>query len=530
MVLYDRRSGRSARRQQQSQIKIFTAPRRGLIRNDSYALPVGEGAEVLDNFFPTPQGASLRGGLLRHATLGAEVTHYAVYNSGATDRLFGTTATSIFDVTTPADPNVPPTADVTGQTSGDYSSEQFTTTGGVFLILVNGADDMQQYNGTTWTTINAGSTPNITGVDTADLSAVWKFKNRLFFIEEGTLSAWYLPVNSIAGAAAEFPLGGIFRQGGTLLFGVTWSLDAGDGLDDVCVFVTTEGEMAIYQGTDPSDANSFSLVGVYQIGRPLGKNAWFRAGGDIGIATDEGVVPVSSAVRQDRAAVLANAISFPIEDLWRETVSNSRGAGSFTMELWHSETMLVVGVPTGAGEENICLIANARTGAWARYTGWDAQAVAVFQDRLYIGGSAGRVYQANVTGQDDDQIYSGVLIPRFDTFEMAEEKQALSVRLNSLQRTTVDYQVFCNSDWITQIPSPLPANPDESTSVWGTARWGQFVWGGEEATRRISEWRSVRGNGYSLAPGLQITSGRETRPQVDLISLDLMYMVGEVAG
>ncbi len=532
MVYFDRRSGRSSRTQQQSRVKIFPSPRRGLIRNDSYVVPSGEGAEVLDNFFPTPQGIRLRGGQARHATVGAPILHYGVYNSGANDRIFAATGTDIYDVTTPADPDVIPTPSVTGQTSGDYSSVQFTAAGGIFLIMVNGADEMQQFDGTSWSAINDASAPvNITGVETENLSAVWKFKSRLFFIEQGTLSAWYLPVNFVGGAALELPLGGIFQFGGTLSFGITWSLDSGAGLDDVCVFVTSEGEMAVFQGTDPSNANTWQLVGVYLIGRPLGKNAWFRAGGDVGIATDEGVVPISSAVKQDRAAVLANAISYPIEDLWRRTVSERRGSGVFNLELWHSETMLVVGVPGGAGDDPLCLIANARTGAWARYTGWDAQALAVFNDQLFIGGLNGRVYRANVTGADDQNVYSGVVIPRFDTFEAAEEKQAVSARVNALQQTPVSYQVFCNFDWQIDIPPPLPADPDEVTAVWGVARWGQFVWGGGGSTaERVSQWRSVRSVGYSLSPGVQISSGRLTRPDVELISLDLLYMVGRVTG
>ena len=356
MVLFDRRSGRSSRRQQQSKSNIFPAPRRGLVRNDAYASPRGEGAEVLDNFFPTTQGARLRGGLLRRANVGAEVTHLAVYNSGALDRLFATTANSIFNVTNLSDVNTPPTADVTGLTSGDFSSVQFTAGGGIFLVMVNGANDMRQFDGTAWKTINATSTPAFTGVDTSRLSQTWKFKNRLFFIERGTLSAWYLPVNSIAGAAAELPLGGVFQMGGSLLFGATWSLDSGSGLDDVCLFITTEGEVAVYQGTDPANAASWALVGVYQIGRPLGKNSWFKAGGDIAIATDDAIVPISVAVKADKAAITGQSITFPIEELWRDTVNDRKGSGQFNSMIWYTETMLVIGVPSGPGDDKFCLV------------------------------------------------------------------------------------------------------------------------------------------------------------------------------
>lgn len=529
MVFFDRRSGRSALRQQQSQTHTFPAPRRGLIRNDSYAVPQGEGAEIMDNFFPTTQGARLRGGLRRHATLAGDVEYLTTYDSGNNDQLFGADGTSIYNVTSPADVDVVPTADVTGQTSGDYSDVQFTTSGGTFLIMVNGADDQQLYDGSTWQTVNNGSSPiSITGVNTSDLSFVWKFKSRLFYIQRESLSAWYLAVDSVGGAATELPLGGVFQRGGTLLFGVTWSLDAGDGLDDVCVFVTTEGEMAVYQGTDPSNANAWSLVGVYQLGRPLGKNSWFRAGGDVAIATDDAIIPISASVQQDRGAVQADAITFPIEELWRETVDERKGVGAFNMQLWYTETLLLVGVPSTTGAEQFCLVSNTRTGAWARYTGWDVNTVRVFLDRLYIGSTNNRIYEANITGIDDDMPYSGVLLPRFDTFNRSEEKQALSCRLNALRRSPVSFQLFCNSDWQTDLPTVLNADPDFDAGLWDVGLWDIALWDSAEERVRLSNWETVAANGYSLSPGLQITSGRLTQPDIEVISMELLYMLGAV--
>ena len=140
------------------------------------------------------------------------------------------------------------------------------------------------------------------------------------------------------------------------------------------------------------------------------------------------------------------------------------------------------------------------------------------------------IYQGNVTGSDDGATYSAVMIPRFDTFNVPEEKQALSCRINAIERTPVSYQAFCNSDWQVEIPSPLQADPDVATNLWGTAVWGQFQWGANGQQQRVSEWRTVYGNGYSLAPGLQITSGRLTAPDVQIISLDLLFEIGRITG
>lgn len=507
-----------------SKTKVFPAPVKGWIRNEAFAKPGGMGAEVLDNWFPTPEGIRMRKGSIKRATCNtaAAITHLATYETGSSDKIFATDASNIYDVTSPADPDAAITADVSGLAGGDWSSVQFQAGGGIYLVMANGADSVRNYDGSTW------STPSITGVTSSTLSFVWSFKNRLFFIETGSLSAWYLPVLSISGAASEIDLGGVFKYGGTLMFGATYSRDSGSGLDDFCIFVTENGEIAVYQGSDPSSASDWSLVGVYKIGKPLGKNAFFKAGGDIAIATDDGIVSVTQALSQDRAG--QTPITYPIEEAWRIIIGERAFSGfPFQTALWHKQSMLVVAVPAFAGLSKYCLVANAKTGAWARYTGWDMRCIAVFQDKLYFGTQDGLVVEAETGGADQDTSYAAVVIPRFDMLGSPNEKVAMHARV--VARTNYDFsaQLFASADYVYDIPAPLPADPDEDGDVWGSGIWGTSVWGGLTETKNaISEWQAVAALGHALAPGLQVASGRDTEPDFELISLHLQYQEGQV--
>lgn len=58
------------------------------------------------------------------------------------------------------------------------------------------------------------SFPAGVSLTTADLSYVWIFKNRLWFLQKESLSAWYLPIDQIAGELVEFPMGGVLGLGG----------------------------------------------------------------------------------------------------------------------------------------------------------------------------------------------------------------------------------------------------------------------------------------------------------------------------
>lgn len=496
----------------------FKAPNKGWVKNQSLLDDVSGAADVLDNIFPTAQGGRLRKGCELHATVAAAVKHLFTWKSGATELMFAATASAIYDITSPADPAVSPAAAVSGLTSGDWSVANFANSAGEFSVLANGSDTVRNFDGTTWTV------PAITGVTTSLLSQVWAFKERLWFVEKDTLSVWYLPVNAIAGAATELPLKGIFQLGGSLLFGANWSLDSGDGLDDVCIFVTTEGEVAVYAGTDPSSSTTWGLQGVYRMGRPLSKNGWFKAGGNLAILTEDGIIPISEAISKDRAALQGVAITFPIEDAWQRAIANRESDYPFTVTLWHSQTLLMVGTPAIDEDISVAFVANARTGAWCRYTGWDVQTSVVFDDQLYFGTAAATIYRGEVAGNDAGVAYDGVWVPRFYTGD-GSQKFAVHARFRGRASETYNIGFACFADYeIGSIPIVAAAQGSDLNNVWGTGVWGTMTWGGP--TQAISAWQGVTGQGSALAPAVRIRSNRTLAPTLEVIALDLVFQQG----
>lgn len=345
--------------------RAFAAPTGGWVANRNLVTPnTGgpQGAYVLDNIFPTATGARMRGGSQKYALIGdgeEDVVSLFSYANGNNRSLFGAVASAIYDISVVADPDVSPSPAVGMLTSGDWSAVQFATAGGVFLRLVNGSDTPLVYDGAAFNT-----TPAITGsgLTPEGLSDVWAFKRRLFFVQKESLDAWYLPVDSIGGTAQILPLGGVFRLGGALLFGGSWSLDSGSGLSEQCFFVTTEGEAAIYQGSNPGDADQWQLVGVYKLGRPLGKRAWMRAGGDVLVCTDIGMVPLSQAIARDLAALAPAAVSYPIETAWNDAVA-ARSFGPWSCTIWPTRQMVLISMPSNSDQPPQMFVANARTGA-----------------------------------------------------------------------------------------------------------------------------------------------------------------------
>jgi hypothetical protein len=370
----------------------------------------------------------------------------------------------------------------------------------------------------------------ITGIDTSSFSYVWAFKNRLFYVEKNSLNAWYLDVDAIGGVAHKLPLGGVFSRGGSLLFGANWSLDSGSGgsgLSQQCVFITTEGEVAVYQGSDPATAD-WGLVGVYRIGEPLGKKAHIRAGGDVVIATDIGFVPLSQAVQRDYAALSPNAVSYPIEDEWNNAVA-LRSGQEWHCEVWPASQMVIIALPTVNEQRAEWFVANARTGAWAPFTGWDANCLEVFNNRCFFGSDDGKVIEANVTGQDQGLPYTASCAPLFEDLGAPSALKIATMGRAVLRAQTAPRdRLSVQKEYEINLPAAPDATVVASGSQWGVAVWGESVWGEVGSLHTYQNWRVIDGVGYALSLGLQVTSGAIPPLDAEIVRFDLAFELADM--
>src|SRR6185312_16968366 len=76
--------------------------------------------------------------------------------------------------------------------------------------------------------------------------------------------------------------------------------------------------------------------------------------------------------------------------------------------------MVIVAPPTVTGTTPEMFVANARTGAWAKFTAWSATCLTVWDTRFFWGTSSGTVIEGGVTGSDQGVPFTATYIPLFD--------------------------------------------------------------------------------------------------------------------
>lgn len=512
-----------APRQQISVVQSYPSPVGGWNARDALPAMKQTDAVVLNNWFPGTSYCEIRGGYADHATaLGATGKTLAVYNGmTGTNTMWATTNGGTYDVSAAGAVG----ASVAARTNGKHQWVNFGDGTNNWLIMVNGADKPLYYDGSSWTAVDNASTPALTGLTTTDIIHVFVSKGRLYFIQKNSLSFWYLAAGAAGGALTEFDLSGVAKKGGYLMAGATWTIDAGDGPDDRVVFITSEGEVIVYAGTNPSVAANWLLVGVYELGKPLGRRCAVKYGGDLVILTQNGAFPMAAAV-QSAAIDYKLALSFKIEKAFNDASRTYGSNFGWCATVFPAQSALIVNVPISEDGEHQQYVMNTITKSWCRFTEWDAEDFAVFNNELYFT-TAQKVVKAwtgMIDGADNIEAYGKQAFSYFG-------KQTQSKRVNLFRPVLA---VNGNVTFLTDVDldfQDTEINGSATYSVTSGAlfdvdNWDEAYWAA--GLEVVKNWTSPNANiGYAISGKIKISTNSLT---IQWIANDMVYEDAGVIG
>ena len=513
---------RAQRREEIGEMLSRAAPTAGWNAKDPEAAMPPEYALQLENWFPTPADVISRKGRTPQLTgVSGSVLSLMTYANPTKAELFAATNAGVFDATTPGAAGSAKIA----LTDGKLNYVNMNSSGGSYLFAVNGVDSMVRYDGTNWISITGSGTGAITGKATNEFSHVTAHKRRMYFVGKNSMSVWYLAVNTIAGAVTEFPMGQLFVRGGKLVAMGTWTIDGGSGVDDYAVFITSEGEVAVYKGSDPSDANNWALVGVYFVGKPIGSKCLQKYDGDLLILTQVGVYPLSKAL-QAASVNTVQALSDNISAAFNEASSRYGTNYGWEMCIFPKGSMILTNVPIVNGTSSQQYVMNSITQAWCKFTAWDAFCFAVFNEKLYFGTS-GSVQQAWV-GDDDagEQIICQVQCA-YDYMNARKKRKHLKLCYpHFVADGGVKIEIGVSVDF-----EPVDARPLNTTnftpqgvSYYGTALWGSSFWSGLYGVKR--DWKTLFApEGYAFSFRVKVSNNKIS---VRWAVTDFIYQSGSI--
>lgn len=452
-----------------------------------------QNAVILDNWIPRGGYCEQRRGFIEQCTGTASPVETLIEYRGdpAGDKLFAAAGAKIYDVSTAG---ALPAASYSSAVTARWNYTNFANDAGRFAILVNGAQTPMKYNGSAFST-TAFTYSGAVSFTAANLKYCFAHKARLHLIEKDSLHVWFPAVNAIAGPVGLLDLGPVFTMGGVLVGGARLTLDGGVGPDDFAVYVTNQGQVAIYQGIDPSNANNWSLVGVYTLPRPIGDRCIVEHGADILLVTEAGLLSLTNALRTPIEEQRKGALSRWISTAFSTAASSYRGNHGWEVILYPGRgSLIMVNVPTAELGTSQQFVRCGETGGWCRFTDINAFCWGYANGKIYFGSTLG-VYQWDVGASDNGDVIVCDVLPAFQdfgnrttikNFTMVRAQLYAPAIVKPALQVVTDYDKATIPTAIQTVVTPGDISPSDATVI-------------------RDDWTGAAGSGYVGSPRMRIS-------------------------
>lgn len=456
------------------------APIMGLNRKQPLSAMEPLYAVTMDNYIPLDSKVELRPGYTEYANLGTGaggVQTLAAYHFPNNNRFFAVYDNKIWNITSRGNPE----SDMGITLSESYcQTVQYKN----YLYFMNGADTPKAFY------IDNNNVEHIgdwgftgTNLTASKIIAGAVSKEFLWFVEKDSLTAWYTAqAGNISGTLNSFDLSQFAKWGGYLVAIANWTIDGGTGIDDYTAFITSEGEIFVYAGTNPNDAGSWELKGTYKISKPIGYRSTMQYQGDVIIICQDGYFPMGKALAAANAGDSLVAYSDNIRGLVIDRTANNKWRKGWQSVVYNKKGYAIFNVPVSEQFEQH--VVNVATGAWCRFVNIRARCWCVFDDDLYFG-SDWQVFKFDDSNSDNGTTIEGVVEQAFNDFGIAGVKKISLLNPRTASSSSYELTIYTDVDYRNR-----NLQYTENIGYVGGTLWDVTPW--STAQNQISFWATDR--------------------------------------
>ena len=451
----------------------------GLNLKDSFESMAANQAIQMDNYIPYDTKVSLRKGYQNYVHTGYKFQTLCVYHNEEYSRLIGISQGKAYNLTSAANPRI---YDDVEFNSSRCQTVQYKD----YLYFMNGQD-----------------TPKVFHIDEngdEDFSD-WQFqaqdlndnniiaggvsKQFLWFIEKGSQRVWYAAqAGNISGDLNCFDLSQITRFGGHLKAVCAWTVDGGNGIDDLTVFITSAGEVLVYAGSNPNSADDWQLKGSYKIAEPLGWQCVMPYQGDLVIITQDGYLPLSKVLPLNEAGTSTQAFSDKIRSLILERAANGKNKDGWQGIIYPKGGYAIFNVPLAQGYEQH--VVNLASGAWCRFVNIKAYCWVLFDGKIYFGSDYG-VCQFDSGYSDNGIPITGTVRQAYNDLGNSTLKKIQLLNPRILSSTAFALVLYADMDFVNTNQSYLTNLGNSGITSWNKSKWSFMA--GQQQTK----WQTTKG-------------------------------------
>lgn len=415
-----------------------------------------------------------------------------------------------------------------GYLSNDWSWTSFANLGTqTYTLMVNGTDGVWSWDGTNLPgglvkeTLTAP--PSATWVNPDKFAIIITHQNHVWFADTENLAVYYLPLQTKAGTLKLLPLNAIFKRGGFVRAIFSWTVDGGDGMNDKLVIFSSNGECAIYSGSDP-DTN-YALDGVYRFDSPMSKHSVVQYGGELYVLISTGLVPMSTLMRAQVEDLGQSDRS--VYSAFMDNARRFRNMPGWEAFLDPSSSRIICNMPQGGLNHYQQMVRFMPTAYWTSWSAIPSRSIGWLNNVLYFGDDSGNLYASGRAYLDDDgnaikvdvQLsWSNFKTPGIKHFKMVKPY----IITDGAPKPNIDIQV----DYEANPPQNAPELTFSNAGAdWDTADWDTSDWA--PPSTMIAKWSGVGRLGTVGAFRMQaLIKGCE----YSFAGADILYETGSVMG
>jgi hypothetical protein len=436
----------------------------------------------------------------------------------------------MYDVTSTDSAYPPPvrTPVVTGLSTDIWQATMFATGGGTQKVFVSGQDNPIWLHQTSppavvydRLTAGNGTDPGtISGVNPASWVDVTIHQKRLWFVEKDTTVGWYsVEPDNVYGVYKSFDFGPLFKRGGFLQSLATWTVDDGEGSDDLLVAFGSEGDVAVYKGTDVETEGQWALQGVYYAG-PLLQGHRFHAkvAGDLKFLTQQGLVSMNDMLTSTRViSPQSNVEAQPIQQFLAEQAGLFGFLPGWDMKFIAAINLLLINIPGVTQDGDLQLAENIVNSKWTTFRGMDMTCICPdYQEVFFFGNSVGHVLQGWTGNADHVNVFNdpagtpvtALAQQAYNYFGTpGNNKQVGMYRPNFLLSADLAWKSLIAYDFTFQTPVTPDAGVGGISPLWDSAIWDASFWAG--GLRAQKDWAQAEGYGFAGSLSIATRSSGE---------------------
>jgi hypothetical protein len=500
---------------QKTQAVFVPSPQGGINAISGAGMVPEQDALFLTNMIPQEYGVHVRKGYrewCQPVPLGDGIRTLIPFSSGDSDapadKLFAANSDGIYDVTTEgAAPVKKLDWPIKTERTGWMSWHAYTTIAGQFILACDNENGYYVYTASTDTWAVGAITGPTPAESLLDFVTVWK--NRVWFVQQSTGSAWYLPVGQITGSATEFIFGNKFKYGGYLKSLWNWTVDGGEGVDDYLAVISSGGDMLIYKGEDPATAGSFRQVGSWYIGKTTqGRRQGDDFGGDLLVLSTYGLLQVSKMIAGAPAQDSTVQLTYKINPRINNMLERGNTKYGWQIKLAPKDQLIFLITPKEAAYPFTQFVFSTATRAWAQFSGVPMMCAENYQDKFMFGSNDNRVFVYD--GLLDNLLLADAgassktvqweMLTGFQTYGMpANFKRAHFLRPRFIGAETPVYNIAARFDFdLSFLPMPYPTASTDF-GRWDQGFWDAVKWAGETITTQYPTGGAGMGQHIAIA-------------------------------